>query len=99
MKGQAYIKNVASLELKVDKCTGCGVCAAVCPHRVFEIQAGRAVIVDLDLCMECGACSLNCPAEAIGVKSGVGCAAAVLDAMLRFKSRPSCGSGSNATCA
>jgi ferredoxin len=37
------------------------------------------------MCMECGACSLNCPADAIEVKSGVGCAAAVLHSMLKSK--------------
>ena len=82
MKGQTYLKNVVTLELDVDKCTGCGLCVAVCPHRVFEIEQ-KAAIVDGDACMECGACSLNCPVEAIGVQSGVGCAAAVLKGMLR----------------
>jgi len=30
--------------------------------------------------MECGACALNCPAQAIEVKSGVGCAWAMISA-------------------
>lgn len=79
MKGQTYLKNVVTLELDTDKCIGCGLCAAVCPHRVFEMKEKKAAIVDVDLCMECGACGLNCPVEAINVKSGVGCAAAVLN--------------------
>ena len=79
---------MVTLELDVDKCTGCGLCVIVCPHRVFELQAGKAGIVDVDLCMECGACSQNCPADAIKVESGVGCAAAVLYGMLRSKSGP-----------
>ena len=83
MKGQTYLKNVVTLELDVDKCTGCGLCAAVCPHRVFEIEEGKAVIVDRDVCMECGACSGNCPVEAIRVRSGVGCAVAVFKWMLK----------------
>ncbi|MFH0897470.1 MAG: 4Fe-4S binding protein, partial [Candidatus Bathyarchaeota archaeon] len=34
-------------------------------------------------CMECGACQLNCPTEAINVDSGVGCASAMIMAVLR----------------
>lgn len=81
MKGQMYLKNVVTLELNTDKCIGCGLCAIVCPHRVFEMKDKSAVIVDMDACMECGACSLNCPVEAINVKSGVGCAVAVIKGM------------------
>ncbi|MHC4744136.1 MAG: mercury methylation ferredoxin HgcB [Planctomycetota bacterium] len=86
MKGQEYLKNVATLELDVNKCTGCGMCEIVCPHRVFWLEAGRAVIIDADLCMECGACSINCAADAIEVRSGVGCANAVLHSMWKSKS-------------
>jgi ferredoxin-like protein FixX len=65
------------------------LCATVCPHRVFEMKEKKAVIVDVDACMECGACSLNCPVEAINVKSGVGCAAAVLTGIFSG-GQPSC---------
>ena len=82
MKGQTYLKNVVTLELDVNKCTGCGLCATVCPHGVFEIGKDRAVIVDRDACMECGACSRNCPVEAISVRSGVGCAAGILSGIV-----------------
>lgn len=74
-----YIGKVTTLELKKDKCKGCGLCIEVCPHRVFVMQNGRAGIVDKDRCMECGACALNCPFKAISVEVGVGCAIAIIN--------------------
>jgi NAD-dependent dihydropyrimidine dehydrogenase PreA subunit len=92
-----YLKNVATLRLDVKKCTGCGVCAEVCPHAVFKImdpQAGdrKARIADLDRCMECGACARNCAFGAVSVNAGVGCAAAIIYGRLRG-TEPSCGCG------
>ncbi len=84
-----YLKNVVSLELDKDKCTGCGKCTEVCPHNVFIIENGLAEIIDRDRCMECGACANNCPFEAVTVEPGVGCAAAIIKGWLTG-SEPSC---------
>lgn len=89
-----YLKNVATLKLDPEKCTGCGMCVKVCPHNVFSAEQGKARIDDIDSCMECGACAKNCPFGAIQVKSGVGCAAAVIIGMLRG-TEPTCGCGSD----
>lgn len=77
-----YLKGVATLQLKQEACIGCGMCLAVCPQEVFAMNKGKACIVEHDACMECSACMKNCPVEAIWVQSGVGCAQAVLHAML-----------------
>lgn len=82
MKTMQYFKNVTSLELYPELCTGCKMCIIVCPHAVFEIIDKKARIVDADDCMECGACALNCQYSAIKVKSGVGCAAGILNGIL-----------------
>lgn len=87
-----YLKNVATLKLDVEKCTGCGRCTEVCPHRVFTLQGGKALITDLDHCMECGACTRNCPAHAIEVTPGTGCVYAVIKSWLgKLLGRPETG--------
>jgi len=85
-----YLKNVVSLAQLPEKCTGCGRCEEVCPHRVFELQEGKARIINKDLCMECGACAINCPVKAITVNSGVGCAQAIIFGWLTG-TEPNCG--------
>lgn len=82
MRPLIYLKHVVTLELDGVKCTGCGMCLTVCPHEVFVLSDGRAQICTLDACMECGACAMNCPAGAISVKTGVGCASAVINSFL-----------------
>jgi ferredoxin len=92
-----YLKDVVTLKLDREKCTGCGTCLLVCPHAVLSLTNGKIDIADRDACMECGACSRNCPVEALSVKSGVGCATAVINSMLGRKKdsccniEPSCG--------
>lgn len=95
---QQYIKNVATLELFDDKCTGCGVCVTVCPHEVFKMYENKAMIVNKDRCMECGACANNCAFDAIAVDANVGCAYAIIRGMIT-NTEPSCGcSDDEASC-
>ncbi|NIP43261.1 MAG: 4Fe-4S dicluster domain-containing protein, partial [candidate division Zixibacteria bacterium] len=51
-----YLEDVVTLELDQEKCTGCRMCTAVCPHEVFRVDNGQASFRDRDACMECGAC-------------------------------------------
>lgn len=95
--GLTYLKDVTSLELFDDKCIGCGVCAIVCPHRVFVVAEKKAAIAVRDLCIECGACSKNCPVAAIKVDAGVGCASAIIYGWLTGN-EPSCDCDSGSNC-
>jgi NAD-dependent dihydropyrimidine dehydrogenase PreA subunit len=81
MKNFRYLKSTAILKLDKNACIGCGNCATVCPHRVFQLNDKKAKIVDYDGCMECGACATNCPTKAIYVNpdDGCGCAAYLIN--------------------
>lgn len=98
-----YLANVVTLSYDPAKCNGCGRCTEVCPHAVFVIDGGqagpvpggqagrsRARLARRDLCIECGACQANCRPGAIRVKSGVGCASAIISGALRG-TEPTCG--------
>ena len=85
-----YLKDVVTLGLEQKKCIGCGMCLSVCPHAVLSLTNGKIEIANRDACMECGACARNCPTEALSVRSGVGCAVAVINAMLGRKSSSCC---------
>lgn len=94
-----YLKNVSTLKINHERCKGCGVCTMVCPHAVFAISEGKAHITDVNRCMECGACAKNCQYDAISVRSGVGCAAGIINGILN-NSEPTCGcaEGSKTSC-
>ncbi len=90
MKSLQYLKDVSTLTLTLQRCTGCGMCLTVCPQAVFAKAGKKVEIVEKDNCMECGACLMNCPSEALAVEVGVGCALAVLNSLLGRKDSPCC---------
>ena len=85
-----YLRDVVTLKLDEEKCMGCGICLSVCPHAVLQLTNGRVEIRNRDACMECGACAQNCPVKAVSVRSGVGCAAAVINFALGRKNASCC---------
>ena len=84
----AYLEN--TLVYDAAACNGCGMCVAVCPHAVFEMNGRKAVLARPAACMECGACQKNCVMNAITVESGVGCASAMIRAALRGQKEVVC---------
>ena len=52
-----------SVELDVEKCTGCTTCLRHCPTEAIRIRDGRAVINE-DRCIDCGECIRVCPNNA-----------------------------------
>lgn len=51
--------------IDLQRCTGCGLCADLCPTHAVEVQARKAVIVRPTDCTFCEVCESYCPEEAI----------------------------------
>lgn len=91
----ANVSTLNTLRYEPDLCINCEMCITVCPHGVFAPGREAVVLARADACMECGACERNCPAGAIGVDSGVGCAAAMIKAALLGKKETACCGGAD----
>ncbi|MCX7661878.1 MAG: 4Fe-4S binding protein, partial [Candidatus Omnitrophica bacterium] len=53
-----------SIQIIIQKCTGCSLCVGVCPFGAISIVEKKAVI-NLDKCNLCGACVPVCKFKAI----------------------------------
>lgn len=51
--------------INVQRCTGCGLCAELCPTHAVAILDGRPVIVRPADCTFCEICESYCPVQAI----------------------------------
>ncbi len=47
-----------------DKCTGCGICASICPEGCIILRDKKAKI-DYDYCKGCLICVAECPVKAV----------------------------------
>jgi NADPH-dependent glutamate synthase beta subunit-like oxidoreductase/ActR/RegA family two-component response regulator len=66
--------EISPIEVSQDRCSGCGICLALCPYnapRLVKSGNGRVVVIDELRCKRCGVCASACPAEAISIKDAV----------------------------
>ena len=59
-----YIPDTGVISISQEKCTGCGLCARICPATAIKVIRGRAAIQP-QLCLECGMCATRCVRAAI----------------------------------
>jgi len=52
-------------EIVTEMCTGCGLCAEVCPSFALDMVGTKALVVRGEWCIGCGHCGAVCPVEAV----------------------------------
>ena len=56
------------LVIRREWCKGCGICVALCPKQVLELDAqDKSTVVRPEDCICCRMCELRCPDLAITV--------------------------------
>jgi heterodisulfide reductase subunit A len=64
-KGKVTLEAITS-QLDPDKCTGCQLCAKVCPYNaIISVPERKKVELIEAACSGCGTCSAECPFNAI----------------------------------
>ena len=74
-------KTCLELSFRSDKCTACGICAAVCHAGVHEFTGGVHT-VHRERCDHCGNCAKNCGYDALDVEGKDVSLAALMEQIL-----------------
>ena len=61
-------KALITYSVDAEKCTGCTVCAKVCPTGAASGERKKTHAIDLAKCTKCGACRESCKFDAIIVR-------------------------------
>ncbi|ADK84157.1 NADH dehydrogenase (quinone) [Desulfarculus baarsii DSM 2075] len=58
-------KELITFAIDVDKCTGCGSCARLCPQSAVSGEKKKPHQIDQSLCIRCGVCYDSCKFGAV----------------------------------
>jgi len=62
-KGEVEVEATIA-KVNKDLCSGCFICASLCPFNAITIEGGSVKIIEV-MCKGCGACAAACPTKAI----------------------------------
>jgi len=60
-------KQLLYYDIIADKCTGCTVCAKICPSKAITGERKQFHVIHQELCIKCGSCYEKCKFEAISI--------------------------------
>jgi len=60
-------KPLLTYEITEGKCTGCTVCAKICPSQAITGERKQLHHIDQSLCIKCGSCYTKCKFDAISI--------------------------------
>ncbi len=63
-------KALIRYSVNAETCTGCMLCARVCPTKAAHGERKKAHVIDQDTCIQCGLCFEACRFDAIEITSG-----------------------------
>ena len=63
-------KALIRFRVNAEACTGCMLCARVCPTKAARGERKKAHTIDQDACIKCGLCHEACRFDAIEITSG-----------------------------
>ncbi|MDR0234080.1 MAG: ferredoxin family protein [Zoogloeaceae bacterium] len=59
-----------SIEIRRDRCVGCGTCVGICPGSLIRLVDGKAFIPHPERCWGCASCVKDCSDQAISLFLG-----------------------------